>query len=64
MATREQIAKLQQRLETKADPKRKTWWESYMKAGDVRTRSTQQVTSAAGKGASAALPIREYLTRV
>jgi thioredoxin reductase (NADPH) len=30
-------------------------------AGDVRDKSTKQVASAAGEGASAALMIREYL---
>jgi len=33
-------------------------------AGDVRDKSTKQVASAAGEGASAALMIREYLKRV
>jgi 3-methyladenine DNA glycosylase AlkD len=31
MGNREQIAKLQQRLDEKATPKTKTWWESYLK---------------------------------
>jgi thioredoxin reductase (NADPH) len=33
-------------------------------AGDVRDKSTKQVASAAGEGASAALMIREYLKSV
>jgi len=33
-------------------------------AGDVRSGSTKQVTSAAGEGATAALNIREYLKTV
>jgi thioredoxin reductase (NADPH) len=33
-------------------------------AGDVRDKSTKQVASAAGEGASAALMIREYLKTV
>ena len=33
-------------------------------AGDVRDKSTKQVASAAGEGASAALMIREYLKAV
>jgi len=31
MGHRERIARLQERLEQKADPKTKTWWESYLK---------------------------------
>ena len=33
-------------------------------AGDVRDKSTKQVVSAAGEGATAALEIREYLKTV
>jgi thioredoxin reductase (NADPH) len=33
-------------------------------AGDVRDKSTKQVASAAGEGASAALIIREYLKTI
>jgi thioredoxin reductase (NADPH) len=33
-------------------------------AGDVRDKSTKQVASSAGEGASAALMIREYLKTV